>query len=183
MRIAREVVVGAGALRALEQHLLESVHPARRVGALALEEQAQSGGDLVVPTAAGVELRAGRPRELGDAALDRGVDVLVARTEHEGAVGELDADAIERGDHERRLFVGEQTCPREHRDVRARPDDVVGREALVEREALGEGEQLVGRTIGEAAVPEGHQRSGPPCSRAQVSTESPQSRTKPSASW
>ena len=183
VRVAREVVVGARGLRPLEQHLLQTVHPARGVGALALEEQAQRGRDLVVAAAAGVELRAGRPRELGDAALDRGVDVLVAGTEHEGAVGELDSDPIERGDHQRRLLVGEQTRAREHRDVRARAHDVVGREALVEREALGEREQLVGRTVGEAAVPEGHRTSGPPCSRAHVSTESPQSRTKPSASW
>ena len=108
MRVAREVVVGPGGRRALEQHLLEAVDRRDGVGGFALEEQAQRGGDLVVPAAAGVELRAGRPGELGDTALDGGVDVFVGRAEHEGTVGELDADAIERGDHERCLLVGEQ---------------------------------------------------------------------------
>ena len=75
-------------------------------------------------------------------------------------------------------------------DVRARPDEVVGREAPVERQALGEREQLVGRAVGEATVPEGHRScldgSGGawPCSRDHVSTERPQRRTKPAeSSW
>ena len=72
------------------------MHSARGVGALALDEQAQRGGDLVVAAAAGVQLRAGGSRELGDAALDRGVDVFVAGPEHEQPVDELGTDLIER---------------------------------------------------------------------------------------
>ena len=89
-----------------------------------------------------------------------------------------------------RFVVGEQPDARQPGDVRARTREVVGREAPVERQALGEREQLVGRALGEAAVPEGHvpvatgSAAGPPCSRAHVSTERPQRRTKPAeSSW
>ena len=98
-------------------------------------------------------------------------------------------DLVERGEHERRLLVGEQPDAREHRDVRARAREVVGREPLVEREALGEREQLVGRAVGEAAVPERSCRltrapgsAARPARARHVSTESPHSRTKPAAS-
>ena len=74
------------------------------------------------------------------------------------------------------------------RDVRARAREVVGREAPVERQALGEREQLVGRTVGEAAVPEGHAPGASgrdrPAARAHVSTDRPHRRTKPAeSSW
>ena len=44
--------------------------------------------------------------------------------------------------------------PGQHLHVRARAGEVVGGEAAIEREADGEREQLVGRTLAEAAVPE-----------------------------
>ena len=43
-------------------------------------------------------LRAGRAGELGDTALDGGVDVLVGRLERERAVGQLDRDLVERAE-------------------------------------------------------------------------------------
>ena len=55
---------------------------------------------------------------------------------------------------DRPLLGGEQPDVREHRDVRARAREVVGREPAVERQADGEREQLVGRALAEAAVPQ-----------------------------
>ena len=55
------------------------------VGAGLLEPQVQVGGDLVVAAAAGVELAPGRADQLGQAPLDRAVDVLVAVGEGEPA--------------------------------------------------------------------------------------------------
>jgi hypothetical protein len=130
-----------------------------------------------------VQFRAGVTRELGHASLDRGVDVLVFAREHEGALVELHLGAVERGDDERGLVDGEQADVREHLDVRARGRDVVAREPAVERQALGEREQVVSGSLAEAPVPERHRSSGPPCSRAHVSTERPHRRTKPSESW
>ena len=124
------------------------------VAALAPHVEAEVERDLVVAAAPGVQLGAGPARDLGDAALDRGVDVLVGRGEGERAFVQLQLDAIERGVDDRPLLVGEETDVREHRDVRARADEVVGREPAVERQADGEREQLVGRTFAEPAVPE-----------------------------
>ena len=122
---------------------------------LALAPQPQVGGDLVVAAAAGVELAAGRAGELGDAALDRGVDVLVARDELE---------RVRRPARARRwssaaedlvdLDVRQQPGALQPADVGARAGDVVGPQAPVERQALRVGEQLVGRAALEPAVPE-----------------------------
>jgi hypothetical protein len=77
----------------------------------------------------------------------------------------------------------------------ARTRDVVGSEALVVGQRDGVGEQLLGRSVGEAAVPQrlavavgevGHQLVGRlEAWRAdQVSMPSPQSRTNPAeSSW
>ena len=124
------------------------------VAALAPHVEAEIERDLVVAAAPRVQLGAGRARDLGDAALDRGVDVLVGRGERERAFVQLQLDAVERGEDDRPLLVGEEPDVREHRDVGARADEVVGREPAVERQADREGEQLVGRTFAEPAVPE-----------------------------
>src|SRR5262249_27141801 len=153
------------------------------VGAFTLHEEPERGRDLVVATPACVQLRAGVSREFGDAPLDRGVDVLVARGERERAFGELALDPLEGSPHDGRFLVGEKTHPRQPRDVRARPLDVVAGQPAIEREALRELEERVRGRFAEATVPKRHESSGPPCSRAHVSTESPQSRTKPSESW
>ena len=81
---------------------------------------------------------------------------------------------------------------REHRDVRTRAGEVVGGEPAVERQADGEREQLVGRALAEAAVPQrlpglaGGVLIGAapgPWRRDHVSADRPHSRTKPSESW
>ena len=171
---------------AVEEDGLERVDTTRHVEAFASHEQPQRGGDLVIPAPAGVQLRARVARELGDPALDRGVDVLVGRRELERALGDLELGAVERREHERALLVGQQPDPGQHLDVRARSRDVVDRETRVERQALGEREQLVGRALTEAAVPQGlvHDPAGPPCSRAHVSTRGPTAARSPAeSSW
>ena len=103
VRVAGEVdVVGRGR-RTSSSTACRRVDVRGDVGALAAQEQAQRGRDLVVAAPAGVQLRARGPGELGDPPLDGGVDVFVGRRELERAVGQLGADAIERGEHDRAL--------------------------------------------------------------------------------
>ena len=52
------------------------------------------------------------------------------------------------------LPLVEQSDPLEHVHVRARSREIVGREPAVVRKADREGQQLVGRTLAEAAVPQ-----------------------------
>ena len=89
------------------------------VAALAPEVQPQVERDLVVAAAAGVQLGAGRARDLGDPALDRGVDVLVGRCERERAARQLLLDSIERGDHDAALLVVSSPTRSSMFDVRA----------------------------------------------------------------
>ena len=120
-------------------------------------------------------------------------------SEHELARLELGLDPVERGDDQRAFVLVEQpdarracaTCARE-------PSEVVGREADVERQADGEREQLVGRAPrakrpcqsvrpppAVRRVVGRHRARSPapgPWRRDHVSTERPQSRTKPAES-
>ena len=97
-----------------------------RARALAHVER-QVGGHLVVAGAAGVELAAQRADELGQPALDRHVDVLVAGSERELVALELGRDQVEAaaqlgellgGEHpgalERRAWAREPACRRGH---------------------------------------------------------------------
>ncbi len=93
---------------------------------LPLAPQPEIGGDLIVAAARGVELAAGRPRQLGDPTFDRGVDVLVALDEHErvrrpsrGATWSSASSTASRS------VVGEQPDAGEAPDVRLRAGDVV----------------------------------------------------------
>ena len=172
---------------------------ARPARALAPEEQPQVERDLVVAAAAGVQLGAGRARDLGDPPLDRGVDVFVGRRERERRRRRA---PLRRG-RARRRSPARSSLGRAGRrassmcDVRARPGEVVGREPAVERQADGEREQLVGRALAEAAVPQRLRRvavaslvgcsltwTPGPWRRDHVSADRPHSRTKPSeSSW
>ena len=146
--------------------------------------------------------------DLGDPALDRGVDVLVRGRELERALVQLGPDLIERVGDREALLLGEQPDRRQHVDVRPRAGEVVVGEPLVERQADAERHQRVGRTFAEAAVPEraglvstsrfarrrGRHRLEPVpssgategssvrCRRDHVSTDRPQRRTNPAAS-
>ena len=106
------------------------------------------------------------------------------------ALGQLLLHLVEGGQHLVALGVGEDADAGQPAHVGAGPGDVVGRQALVEGQAHGEGEQLLGRPALEATVPErgaGAGAVGPsrwPWVPAQVSTDRPHRRTKPAeSSW
>ena len=92
----------AGGLGPGEQDVLQADDEAGDGEQLALAPQPQVGRDLVVAAAGGVDLGAGRAGELGDPALDGGVDVLVALDELERVGRQLVLDAVERAEDLRR---------------------------------------------------------------------------------
>ncbi len=131
-----------------------------------------------------MELGAGGSRQLGDAALDRSVDVLVGRRELEAAVLQLGRDPVERGQHDLGLVAIQDPGSGQPADVGSRPGYVVGREALVDWQAHSEGEQLVGRRTGEAPLIQGHCDAPGPWMPDHVSTPRPHRRTNPAeSSW
>ena len=91
------------------------------------------------------------------------------------------------------LVGREDPRPAEAAHVGPAAGDVVGEQALVERQADGVGQQVLGRPGLEPSVPErvavvaagrGHGRDPGPCRCDQVSMPRPQSRTKPAeSSW
>ena len=86
----------------------------------------------------------------------------------------------------KRELVGvEQADATEAAHVRTRAGDVDLRQALVERQAHGEREELLRGTAFEAAVPQrGQGYCSQPCRWAHVSMPRPQRRTKPAeSSW
>ena len=110
-----------------------------------------------------MQLPAGRASELGHPALHRGVDVLVGVDERERAVGQLAFHPVEGVEHRRHLGVVEDAGAAQPADVGPAAGDVVGGEALVEREAHRVGEQRLGRPAGEPSVPQrGHGREPGP---------------------
>ena len=121
VRVAGEVHVG-GFLGPPHEHLLQLVDAPHLRETFAAQVQPHVERDLIVAAAAGVQLRAGRARDLGDAALDRGVDVFVGRRERERSRRQLLFDARERGVDHLALLLVEQADPLEHVHVRARPD-------------------------------------------------------------
>ena len=201
--VAGEVdVLGVGLGGPPEEHLHQVEEAQRgRAAALPPDVEPEVEGHLVVAAATGVELGPGRPGELRHPALDGGVDVLVEREEGERARGELGLHPRQGGGDHRSLLLGEEPDPGEHVDVGPGAGQVVGGETGVEREALGEVEQLRGRSVAEPSLPQGRalrwrrrllrrlalaaRPAGhwpAPCRRAHVSTDRPHRRTKPSAS-
>src|SRR5213596_389416 len=121
--------------------------------ALGAQPEAQVERHLIVPAPAGVELPADRADELGEAPLDRHVDVLVGGQEAEAAGVELAAHAREPLLEARALAPGEEPRAHQRAHVRHAAGDVVRVEAAVEgqggREGLGRG----GGRRGEASGP------------------------------
>ena len=152
MGIARQVGV-ACVDGPLNQLLLEGDHVGSDGGQLPLGEQAQVCGHLIVAAATGVELGPGGSGQLGDPALDGGVDVLVAGREIELTGGQFLLGLVERGQHLVNLGIGEQADAAQHPDVGPRPGNVVGCQPHVEADAGGVGHQLVGGVTVESAVP------------------------------
>ena len=81
-------------------------------------EQPQCRGDLVVPTPAGVELGPGLRSELGDAPLDRGMDVLVGLEILEASGLQLSVHQLERVDQCLRFGHGEDAGSKQAVNVR-----------------------------------------------------------------
>ena len=74
--------------------------------------EAEVGGDLVVAAATGVELGPHVAGDLGDPALDGGVDVLVAGLEDEDPRRQLLLHPVERGEQDGGLLGVEDPGPR-----------------------------------------------------------------------
>ena len=123
--------------------------PAVAVGVSA-DEHGHVGGHLVVARAGGVELAAHGADELGEAALDRHVDVLVVRVDLEAVVFDLRAHlpqaALELGE----VLARDDVLTREHARVRERLLDVEGREPVVEPQRRVERSEERVLRLGEA---------------------------------
>ncbi len=152
--VARQVGV-AGVEGALQQHLLQPVDAPGDLEQFTFAPQAQVGRHLVVAAACRVQLAAGGTRDLGDASLDGGVDVLVALDEHERVRRHLVRHGVERVEHGVTFGVGEQADAGEAPHVGLGAVDVVAPHRAIEGQADGVGHQRLGRSAGEAAVPEG----------------------------
>ena len=178
-------------LGAREQALLQRDHLAGDGSELAGDVEAEVGRDLVVAAPAGVELRTHVAGDLGGPPFDRGVDVLVTGCELERTGLELVLDLVQRAEQLVHLGSGEEATSAEAADVRSRPFEIVLGEPAVVVERRRVLHDHVRSTAAQAALPESHRsdRGGvsSPSARArtsdQVATPSPQSRTKPSASW
>ena len=180
MRVAGQVGV-ADLRRATCQGPLQPENMADHPCELASREKPERRRDLVVPAPAGMELRPALGRELGDASLDRRVDVLVGLEEGEAAARQLGTRLSQGLDQGIGLCAGQDPRPHEAVDVSDRALHVAVGEPLVEGQAGGERQQGVRRRGAHPAGPECH--SAPPWRADQVWTPRPNSRTKPSASW
>ena len=106
--------------------------------------QPKVGGHLVVAAAPGPQLAAQRAEPLEQAALERGVDVLVLDRRPESARRDVGFEAVERAEQLAQLVVGEQPRPREHPGVGPAARDVVRRQPPVELDADRELGQRLG---------------------------------------
>lgn len=147
------------------------------------QEALEQRGDLVVAGTA----RAQPPAELGaeaiqQAALERGVHVLVVLSREERAGEDIGEEPVEARQHLRQVVVGEQPGPVQHLRVRLRPGDVVRRQSPVELGRLAQRCQRIRRSTREPSAPQGstlrrthtdilstdltYQRSRPTCGRS-----------------
>ena len=137
-----------GAPRARASNAISVAQQPDRHPAPLAHVQRQVGGDLVVARAAGVQLAAERTDELGQAPLDRHVDVLVALGERERPPPKLAGDR-RRGPR----AAASSSSSLEHAGACERPRvgtgsrDVVRRQAAVEADrGVESGEQPCGRS-------------------------------------
>ena len=104
------VLLGAG-----HQRRLHLANPGFRVADHVAQVEPLVQRDLVVARAAGVELAAHRPRQLGEAALDVEVDVLQLAPEGEAPVLELGPHRVEPREQGGQLRLGEEARARQRR--------------------------------------------------------------------
>ena len=89
-----------------------------------------------------------------ESTLQRAVDVLVGVDRGETAVGDVAAQAVQPGQQAVALLVGQQPGFMQHRGVRPRRGDVIGRQHPVEVGGFAQRRQLRGGTVGESAAPQ-----------------------------
>ena len=166
--------------RAAFQGPLQPEHRRDDAGELGACEQPERSRDLVVAAATRVQLRPSFRCQLGHAALDGGVDVLVGAQELEAATRHFRRNQLQGPDQRVRLVAGEDARLRQPVDVRDRAAHVAGCQTFVECQAGREGHQGVRWGATHPVAPKGH--SAPPWRAAQVWMPRPKSRTKPSAS-
>ena len=146
-----------------EQRLAERAQPLRLPHRRGPQVQQRVGDDLVVAAPGRVEPPPGVADELGQAALDGGVDVLVARGERERAVGELAGDPLQALVDGGGVGGGDDPPGAEHPGVRARGRDVLRPHAPVDRQRGVDAVEGLIRAGAEAAAPQapapGHARA------------------------
>ena len=103
-----------------------------RLHRLVSHVQLQVGDHLVVARAGGVQPAPDRPGDLGEASLDRHVDVLVVLGELEAALAQLAFHLLQAGKQRVAILGADDRAVGEHPRVRARLPDVVRPQAPVE---------------------------------------------------
>src|SRR5205814_2920165 len=93
-------------------------------------------------------------RDLGQPALDRGMDVLICRTKPERALVELPLDPPKSALDRRRLRLGHKTCRRKASRMREAARDVVRIELVIHLERGGKPFELGQHRPAEAPAPE-----------------------------
>ncbi len=101
-----------------------------------LQPQPRRHQDLVVAAAASVHLAPGVAEPLDQARLDRGMAILVALVEDEGAAAEIGRQRVEFARQRRRFFRIEQADVGQSTDVRLARLDVVQEELAVEHDVV-----------------------------------------------
>jgi hypothetical protein len=126
------------ALGDAEDRRLQALQALDRPERVRAREHRHVGGDLVVARAGGVQPTARRTDDLGQAALDDRMDVLVGVEQLELARLELRLDAVEAAEEDVAVALGDDVARREHARMRAGLLDVVGREPVVEADRVVE---------------------------------------------
>ena len=135
----------------------EPSDPLDRLVRVRAHEHRHIGRDLVIARPRRVQPATDGPDDLGQAPLDRHVDVLVAVGEREGAGGEFGTDNFETTRERVAVLGGDDPLGREHARVRDGLIDVVGTQPPVERDRIVQAAKRIGLRLGEAAG--GHCRS------------------------
>jgi hypothetical protein len=134
----------------VDQRGLHFAHARLQRGRRLHQVQTQVGRDLVVAAARGVQALSVLADQLGQAALDGHVDVLVLRTRDEGALVELARDLAQARDDAAHGLGRQDAGVTEHLRVRDRADDVLGPQALVHLEGAVDGVERGVRAAREA---------------------------------
>ena len=153
MRVTGQIRVSGVGGPAIE-NVDQCQHVARGRREFSFGEQPQGRGYLVVAAAGGVQFRASRAGDLGDATFDGRVNVFVARRENECTRRELALGLPKSGNDRLSFADGQHPRGAEHLGMRDGPCDVVAPQTRVKADARREGHQRVGGWLAESAVPE-----------------------------